>query len=998
MELPADVSVLVLLVVTDGARWLPEVLGALRAQDHRPIDILAVDNASTDGSGALLAEAFGGRRVISLERRTGYGRALAAALKVAVDRGLTPDVFLLVHDDCAPQPGALTAMIEEMARGRAAIVGAKLVEWDDPGVLQDMGQTTDRNGRVVARIEHAELDQGQYEGAQEVLYATSAAMLIHRDVVEKVGLFDLRYVVLRDDFDLCWRAKMAGFSTVVTTAAVARHASAGVRGQRGAPLARRARYFAERNTLASLLKNYSLPRLLAVLPFALAASLGSAVLYLATGKRSAAAQVLEALQWNVVHLPSTLRQRRRAQHARSVPDAEVGLLMDHSAMRMRAQVERALETIAPLDEAGPGAPGRTTTWIRAHPVAAATIAASILWIVGARTIFHSAPLAGLDLAPFPSSWRAFLAEFASGWRGAAHGGAAPATPGLVALGALSFVCFGSGWLAERVLLCGLPVLAAVSMLRAARAVGLPRPAARVAVVCYAASPLVLGLFGEGRLPDLVLAAAAPVLLLPLLRAAGIAPSNGWRDAGAGIAGLAFVAGLAPYALPFVAVAGLVIAAGAASVRAAARTALMVAGAFAMLLPWSVELLRPGSPLGAGGADSGMRMRDLLGLTTGFVHPVPWFLSYAIAGAAIAGFAAARDERRTAARALGSLAAVGLFGAWGIARGVSWIGPRPAPVLVATAFGASILAALAFEAARPALRARAFGPRHAVAAVLGIAIVLQFGATALWVASGRHPGLVPGNAFAPSLYASDTPRAGAFRIAWIGGTGREPSIDVTGPEGETARAFLARGAGKGADALRRTLAAIVGGGTESGGRLLATFGVRYVVVRPDADPDVASAIARQIDLTFFQRLHGSSIYRDNVGLSIASEVEAPGWVAASAGDIDAAAGAETTVGARAGFVRDRGTTYDGALTPQSRYVFLGEDYSPNWVMRAGTTTVPAQGAFGWSVRFKVPSGARSAHVEWHGQTPHRLALLLELLGIVAFAAAWSRRAAVERGER
>ena len=84
MELPKDPSILVLLVATDGAVWLPDVLKGLRAQQYRPIKVLAVDNASGDGSGAILAKAFGVRRVVTLERRIGYGRALAADAASAI--------------------------------------------------------------------------------------------------------------------------------------------------------------------------------------------------------------------------------------------------------------------------------------------------------------------------------------------------------------------------------------------------------------------------------------------------------------------------------------------------------------------------------------------------------------------------------------------------------------------------------------------------------------------------------------------------------------------------------------------------------------------------------------------------------------------------------------------------------------------------------------------------------------------------------------------------
>jgi len=152
MELPDDPSILVLLVATDGAAWLPEVLKGLRAQQYRPIKVLAVDNASADGSGAILAKAFGVRRIVSLERRIGYGRALAAGLKIATERRLDADAFLILHDDAALGPGAVESMVRTMQTTGAGIVGAKLLEWDNPLLLQDFGQTTDRYGRAVPRV------------------------------------------------------------------------------------------------------------------------------------------------------------------------------------------------------------------------------------------------------------------------------------------------------------------------------------------------------------------------------------------------------------------------------------------------------------------------------------------------------------------------------------------------------------------------------------------------------------------------------------------------------------------------------------------------------------------------------------------------------------------------------------------------------------------------------------------------------------------------------
>jgi len=341
MELPDDPSILVLLVATDGAAWLPEVLKGLRAQKHRPIKVLAVDNASGDGSAAILSKAFGPRRIVSLERRIGYGRALAAGLKIAAERRLDADAFLLLHDDAALTPGAVESMVETMKSTGAGIVGAKLLEWDNPSMLQDFGQATDRYGRSVPRVERGEIDQGQYDDVQEVLYATSAALLVARELVEKIGLFDARYVALRDDLDLSWRAHIAGYKTVVDPGAAVRHAAAVQRDLRDSPVRGRTRYFGERNMVATLIKNYSFPRLLFALPFTIFISIFNAILYFVTGRRSSAVQVLQALQWNLTHLPSTLRGRVRAQRARTEHDAVVTDLMHHGATRLRAQFERA---------------------------------------------------------------------------------------------------------------------------------------------------------------------------------------------------------------------------------------------------------------------------------------------------------------------------------------------------------------------------------------------------------------------------------------------------------------------------------------------------------------------------------------------------------------------------------------------------------------------------------------------------------------------------------
>src|SRR5439155_17986969 len=298
-------SVLLLLVASNAESWLPDVIEGVRNQSFDELEVLAVDNASTDRSRRLLEVAFGPENVVSLDRRVGYGRALAAGLKVAAERKSAATAFLLLHDDAAMDPETVDAMVAALARDRVGIVGAKIVDWEAPERLLEVGLTTDRFGRIFNPLEPGELDQGQHDGLKEVFYSSSACLLVSRDVVERIGLFDLRYAMLRDDFDLCWRARVAGYRAVVTTQARVRHVGASINRKREGPVAGRQRYFSERNLFASLIKNYSAPNLLYALPISLGVSLMNSVLFAFTGRRNAARQTLSALQWNLVHLPST---------------------------------------------------------------------------------------------------------------------------------------------------------------------------------------------------------------------------------------------------------------------------------------------------------------------------------------------------------------------------------------------------------------------------------------------------------------------------------------------------------------------------------------------------------------------------------------------------------------------------------------------------------------------------------------------------------------------
>jgi GT2 family glycosyltransferase len=238
-------TVTAVVVAHDGAELLPGLVAALRAQTY-PVDrFVAVDTGSRDRSGAVLAELIGQDAVFGMERDTGFGEAVATALKHgSASRVLRTDPDMrrvewiwLLHDDCEPAPEALERLLRAASRDRSVVIlGPKVLDATDRRTLRETGISIDRAGRRVTGIEAGEIDQGQHDGNRSVLAVGSAGMLIRRDAWEQLGGFDTRLKLFRDDLDFCWRAQGAGYRVQVITDAVLyrRELSAGAGGRRKA--------------------------------------------------------------------------------------------------------------------------------------------------------------------------------------------------------------------------------------------------------------------------------------------------------------------------------------------------------------------------------------------------------------------------------------------------------------------------------------------------------------------------------------------------------------------------------------------------------------------------------------------------------------------------------------------------------------------------------------------------------------------------------------------
>jgi len=1003
--------VLAVLVVRDGSRWLRECLKSLAAQRYPRFGVVAVDNASTDGSREALVQALGERRVLGLDEDRGIAGALRAASELPAAQAA--DHLLIVHDDTTLAPDAVARLVEtaEGIHGveRVGVVGPKVVDWEDPRILREVGRSVDAFGHPYSPLQEGERDQGQYDRVLEVLFVSSCAMLVSRETWQRTGHFDERYGGHHEDLDFCWRARVAGYRVLMTPLAQARHREATVHGERPEHHRHRsARYFAERAGLASMLKDYGLLTLAWLLPLYMVAGLVRLFL-LSLGRRfEDAYDLVAAWGWNMLHLPGTIRRRVRVQSVRAVRDRHVRRFMA-SAFRMPRWFERAEEILDEQLEEGeeeePRLRERATSLALAHPVLVAVVLAIGLGALAVRHFIGPEVLQGGALLPFPAQASGFWNELLSGTRTTVLGGAQPASPALAALGGLSWLTFGSTALAQKVLLAALPPIAAVSMYRALSR-QTQRPAAGVAGgVAYALSAMVLWSFSEGRIPVLVMLAVLPAAWdrLDALFGTETPERIGKAVVSLGVAvavGVAFFNGTLLAVAPIVV---LLLLAGRRRGRGLVLAAAGAAAAAALLFPILPGLLdAPDVELSTlvGTSD----VWRLLRLAPG-PGPGTWLVSGFLPVSAAICFGIAGPEHRGRAWRAMLLAVGGLGLAW--ASAARWLPDaltnQPAYLaLAAVSMAALVGYGLATLGAR--MGSEAFGVRQLAAALLAVVLSVGLGSQALHTAIAEWE--VSTDALPPAWPVVSASAPGHFRILWFGEPGGDrfpaPGGDaltlleagdasvryaLTDRDGISALDIGREEHGPGYVFLDEVVREIVVGQTRHGGALLSALGVRFLVAAEgDASAPVIERLEEQLDLYRVQA-GGLVIYRNPRALPVASVVQGEGF-ADAATSADLAALARLPELGVSPLVREDGR-FSGDAPSGTAYV--AEQFDDGWRAQSAGSRVEPEEAFGWAMGFPAEAGELEIRYD-RGLT--RVAEIV-LLGLLWLAALWITRKSGER---
>lgn len=614
-----------ILVVHDGATWLPEVVASLASQTRAIDQIVAVDTGSQDFSPKLLK----GARIpiITMPRDTGFGAAVASAVE-KLPPAHSQEWLWILHDDCAPDPHALEALLTAVAdRPNVVMAGPKLLGWHDRTHLLEIGISIATNGARWTGLEESEYDQGQHDGIADVLAVSTAGALIRRDVFEELGGFDQNLELFRDDVDFGWRVHAAGHSAIVVTDAIAYHAQASATERRevdvkGA-LLKRPLLLDRQNAAYVLLANatwWLLPLLTLQL---LGSALIRAVGYLFAKLPGYAADEILAIGSLLVKPGELIKARKDRKATRLVSARVVSTYIPSRGRQLRMAIDRAitalrefllkpteeslqdesvldLPTEKELEDEDLLTPVATRNWssVFRKPFVISLIFIFVLTLVWSRNRFGA--VSGGTLAPSPNGARDLWEFYFAPWHEVGLGSKSASPLWMPLLAIASLVTLGNVAIFISLFFVFAPVLLFLSAHRMVKKVSENRFITASAALLYSLSPISISAINTGRIGLLVVLVISPFLVAASLEWREI-KSFSIRKMSTLSLSLALIFAFSP---PFfLALLFLTLAAATADIvqwRKDAdrntlqahllRRSLLLISPIALTIPWSLELL------------------------------------------------------------------------------------------------------------------------------------------------------------------------------------------------------------------------------------------------------------------------------------------------------------------------------------------------------------------------------------------------------------------------
>ncbi len=314
-------KVTVIIPHYNGEKILRRCLKSLHNTSFDNFKILIVDNGSCDNSIHMVETEYPDVDIIQSKKNLGYAGGCNLGIKSCDSK-----YVVLLNNDTKVEPDWLELMLEAIElEDRIAAVQPKILSIQQTdrfdycgaagGEIDIFGYPFAR-GRIFYTLEK---DYGQYDTTREIFWATGAAVLLRRSVLENVGLLEEDFFAHMEEIDLNWRMHLAGYKVVSEPKAVVYHQTGGTLGED--------KFFKmvlnHRNNLLMILRNYSLITLLWLFPIRICLEIITIIGFLIKFKPKRSAAVMVGLGGVIAHFMTVLKGRMLVKSIRTFDDDKI---------------------------------------------------------------------------------------------------------------------------------------------------------------------------------------------------------------------------------------------------------------------------------------------------------------------------------------------------------------------------------------------------------------------------------------------------------------------------------------------------------------------------------------------------------------------------------------------------------------------------------------------------------------------------------------------------
>ena len=250
---PASPIISVVVLNWNGAQVLEGCLQSLREQTYHPLEIIVVDNASTDHSADLVREKFPEYKLIVNEKNLGFGGGNNVGICASQGK-----YIMMLNNDTRLDPKCVEELKRSIEKNESyGACASKILLESAPDVIDGVGILVCPDGLSFGRGRLEKRDR--YDKEEELFFAADCACLYRREMLEDIGLYDEDFFAYADETDMGWRAQLAGWKCIYSPNAIVYHLHSVSSGGRVSSFKA---FLVERNRIWVAVKNFPISLIL----------------------------------------------------------------------------------------------------------------------------------------------------------------------------------------------------------------------------------------------------------------------------------------------------------------------------------------------------------------------------------------------------------------------------------------------------------------------------------------------------------------------------------------------------------------------------------------------------------------------------------------------------------------------------------------------------------------------------------------------------------------